>query len=270
MSITETVGVVVEDDANSTHSYMEWGAVFAGAVIATAISLILFGFGGGVGLSISSPFPGNGASPETLGYLTMAWVLVVMIFSFIAGGYVAGRLRRPVANATDDAVDFRDGIHGLVVWATGILIGAALSAHLAGAATVAAADRGVSVGFHDAGFLLRGSDDLAAGDRETLAAVLGSANAGGELSDDDRAFAVDIIADSTDLSEAEASERIDRWETVSREDADRARKISAISAFLLGASALAAAAGAYFAATIGGRHRDSNSPFPWTRARAAR
>lgn len=266
MSVTEPVGVVIEDDANAQHSYMEWGAVFAGAFVAAAISLILFTFGGGVGLSISSPFPGEGASPETLGYITMAWVLAVMIFSFIAGGYIAGRLRRPAAGATEDAVEFRDGAHGLVVWATGILIGAALSAHIAGATVTAATDRGVA----EAGYLLRGGDDIGAQERDTLASVLASANADGELSDEDRAFAAEIIADASDLSESEAQARVENWETVSRADADRARKVSAISAFLLGASALVAGAGAYFAAGIGGRHRDRNSPFPWTRARAAR
>lgn len=270
MSSTETVGVVVADEQNSTHSYAEWGAIFAGAFVATAISLILFAFGGGIGMSISSPYPGAGVSLESLSYLTMAWVLAVMIFSFIAGGYVAGRLRRPAPNATDDAVDFRDGAHGLIVWATGILIGAALSAHIAGAATGAAFDRGVSAAAYEAGVVMRGGETIDAEDRNMLASVLVNTGADGELSDSDRAFASEIVADATGLDEAEARARIDEWETTSREAADRARKVGAIAAFLMGASALVAAAGAYFAACMGGRHRDANSPFPWTRARAKR
>lgn len=267
MSVTETVGVVVADEQNPTHSYAEWGAVFAGAFVATAVSLILFAFGGGVGLSIASPYPGAGASPETLSYVTMAWVLTVMIFSFIAGGYIAGRLRRPAPNATDEAVDFRDGVHGLLVWATGILIGAAVSAHIAGAA----AERSVvSAGDYDAGVILRGGDDIDAGDRDLLAAVLANVSAEGELSDSDRAFAAEIAAGASGIDETEARARIENWEANSREAADRARKVGVVAAFLMGASALVAAAGAYFAAGIGGRHRDANSPFPWTRARAKR
>lgn len=266
MSSTETIGVVVSDDEGSAHSYMEWGAVFAGAFVASAISLVLFAFGGGVGLSVSSPFPGQGAEADTLSYITMAWVLFVMIFSFIAGGYVAGRLRRPVLGATADSVEFRDGVHGLVVWATGLLIGAALSAHMAaGAASLGA--NVMTDNDADAAIMLRGGD-ADAGDRATIAAVLARASADGELSGSDKEAAVDVIADSTDLSEGEARTRIDQWESTTREAADRARKVGAISAFLLGASASVAAAGAYFAGGIGGRHRDANAPFPWTRARA--
>ncbi|WP_375201478.1 hypothetical protein [Hyphococcus sp.] len=266
MSSSETIGVVVTDDEGNTHSYMEWGAVFAGAFVASAISLVLFAFGGGVGLSISSPFPGQGAEGDTLSYVTMAWVLFVMIFSFIAGGYIAGRLRRPAIGATADAVEFRDGAHGLVVWATGLLIGAALSAHMAaGAASLGAAamtDNGA-----DAAIVLRGGD-ADADDRATIAAIFARTTSDGELSGDDKEAAAEIIADNTDLTESEARARVDQWETTARESADKARKVGAISAFLLGASALVAAAGAYFGGGLGGRHRDANAPFPWTRARA--
>ncbi|MAW79728.1 MAG: hypothetical protein CMI63_05780 [Parvularcula sp.] len=266
MSATDTVGVVVTDGEGETHSYMEWGAVFAGAFVAAAISLVLFTFGGGVGLSISSPFPGEGAEADTLSYITMAWVLVVMIFSFIAGGYMAGRLRRPSIGATEDAVEFRDGAHGLVVWAAGLLIGATLSAHMAtGAASIGASAVGSAAG--DAAIMLRGGE-AEAGDRETVQSILSDVNEDGELSASGREAAAELIAETTGLSETEARARVDEWETQSREAAATARTVGAITAFLLAASALVAAAGAYFAAGMGGRHRDANSPFPWTRARS--
>lgn len=265
MSTTDTIGVVVTDGEESTHSYMEWGAVFAGAFVASAISLVLFTFGGGVGLSISSPFPGQGAEGDTLSYLTMAWVLFVMMLSFIAGGYIAGRLRRPAIGATQDAVEFRDGAHGLVVWATGLLIGAALSAHVAaGAASIGVTAIAESDG--DAAIVLRGGD-ASDNDRAAVAALLANVSADGELSVSDKSAAAEVIADNTDLNEAEARARIDEWEANTRAAADKVRKVGAISAFLLGASALVAAAGAYFAGGIGGRHRDANAPFPWTRSR---
>jgi len=265
MSTTDTI--VIAGDANSTHSYMEWGAVVAGAFVASALSLVLFTFGGGVGLSISSPFPGQGAANNTLSYLTMAWVLIVMIFSFIAGGYIAGRLRRPSPGATEDSIEFRDGAHGLVVWATGLLIGAALSAHISAAATSSGVDEMART--YDANVVLR-DVDADADDRMMLTSILSHTTAEGELSDMDRAIAVQFIADNSQLSEAEARSRVEQWEAGSRDAADRARKVGAISAFLLAASALVAGAGAYFAGGIGGRHRDANAPFPWTRARAVR
>ncbi|WP_428407559.1 hypothetical protein [Hyphococcus sp.] len=266
MSATDTIGVVVTDGEGNTHSYVEWGAIFAGAFVASAISLVLFAFGGGVGLSISSPFPGEGAQADTLSYVTMAWVLVVMIFSFIAGGYIAGRLRRPAIGATQDAVEFRDGAHGLVVWAVGLLIGAALSIHAAtGAANIGATAAGSAA--NDAAIVLRGGG-ADANDRSTMSAILADVNDDGELSASAKEAAAEMIADNTDLSEPQARARIDEWETQSRETADRVRAVGAISAFLIAASALVAAAGAYFAAGMGGRHRDANAPFPWTRARS--
>ncbi|MCK5747858.1 MAG: hypothetical protein KAH44_16690, partial [Oricola sp.] len=221
MSATETVGVVVTDGEDGGHSYVEWGAVFAGAFVASAISLVLFTFGGGVGLSITSPFPGEGAEADTLSYVTMAWVLVVMICSFIAGGYLAGRLRRPAIGATEDAVEFRDGAHGLIVWAVGLLIGAVLSVHAAtGLAATGVSAVGAAADQYDAASVLRGGD-ATSDDRALLTAVLGNADEG-ELSSGDRDIAVALVAENTDLSEAEARSRIDEWENQSREAADTA------------------------------------------------
>jgi hypothetical protein len=47
--------------------------------------------------------------------------------SFGLGGYLAGRLRIPLRPRSRDEVEFRDGIHGLLVWAIAVLIGAVLA-----------------------------------------------------------------------------------------------------------------------------------------------
>ncbi len=44
-------------------SYVDWAAIFAGAVLATAISLTTLG--SGIGLSLASPFHGEGISSTT-------------------------------------------------------------------------------------------------------------------------------------------------------------------------------------------------------------
>ena len=41
--------------------------------------------------------------------------------SYGFGAYLAARLRAPVAAATDDN-EFRDGMHGLIVWALATLL----------------------------------------------------------------------------------------------------------------------------------------------------
>ena len=49
----------------------------------------------------------------------------------MAGGYVAGRMRSRW-HETGHEVEFRDGLHGGLVWAVGVVIGAALFLSAAG------------------------------------------------------------------------------------------------------------------------------------------
>jgi hypothetical protein len=63
------------------------------------------------------------------------WLLLTALASFGLGGYLAGRLRIPLLPRTRDEVEFRDGVHGLLVWAIAVLIGAMITAIVALAAT---------------------------------------------------------------------------------------------------------------------------------------
>ncbi len=45
-----------------TVSHLDWGAIIAGAVLASVVSLVLLAFGAAIGLSIASPYPGEGTS----------------------------------------------------------------------------------------------------------------------------------------------------------------------------------------------------------------
>jgi hypothetical protein len=40
-------------------SFVEWGAVFAGAVLSAALSFVLLAFGAAIGLSAVSPWPNS-------------------------------------------------------------------------------------------------------------------------------------------------------------------------------------------------------------------
>ena len=46
---------VVATPARAGTSYVEWGAVFAGALTASALSFVLLTAGGAIGLSLISP-----------------------------------------------------------------------------------------------------------------------------------------------------------------------------------------------------------------------
>src|SRR5690606_32881038 len=59
------------------------------------------------------------------------WLLWIQLLASLVGGYVAGRLRTAVS-ASEHERDMRDGMHGLLVWASGTVLvalgGAAVAA----------------------------------------------------------------------------------------------------------------------------------------------
>lgn len=125
------VAVKVEADP-AGYRYLDVGAVLAGAVVALAISTVLFQFGGTVGLAIDAPLRGEGRDAAMGLIASGIWLLWVPLISAMAGGYVAGAMRGRSPTASEREVEMRDGIHGLCVWAVATL-GAA-----AGAAVIAA------------------------------------------------------------------------------------------------------------------------------------
>lgn len=109
-------------------SYVEWSTIIAGAVMATAISGLLFSFGSAIGLSLTSAWPGEGMSARFFLLAMTIWVVWVQVSSFFAGGYLAGRMRRRVGDGVPAEVESRDGAHGLMVWALGVVVGGVLLA----------------------------------------------------------------------------------------------------------------------------------------------
>ena len=293
---TGTVRPAAVGVAGGDASYVDWAAIVAGAVLAAAISLVLLSFGSAIGLGITSPLPGEGVSFFWFAIAAGLWLLWVQISSFMAGGYLAGRLRRRVGDATEDEVDVRDGSHGLLVWAVGTLIGAVMlvsgmmgAAQTAGqaagavaqvAATAAPDELPDNFGGYLTDTLFRAEEPGAApttGDEAEGAAqaieeagrIVAQSLADGEFSADDRAYLVQIVASETGLDPqavearvAAVEERVVTLREDALEAADTARQIGVLAAFLVAASLLVSAAGAYFAAGMGGRHRDDGTIIP--------
>src|SRR5436190_4664694 len=113
------------------HSFVEWGAVLAGAFLAAAISFVLLTFGTAIGLSATSPWPNSGTSAKVIASVAVFWAMAQQIGAFMAGGYVAGRMRSRWHEVGHEA-EFRDGLHGGLVWAVGVVVGAALFLSTAG------------------------------------------------------------------------------------------------------------------------------------------
>src|SRR5882672_8266884 len=128
-----TTTIVTEDGLHGSLAqphlpghYLSWGAIIAGAVCAAAISVVLLTFGSAIGLSAISPWPNTGLSPTVALVIAALWMALVQVAG-VAGG---------VRNSWGSVVvlherRFRDGMHGFIVWAAGLLIGAAFLASAA-------------------------------------------------------------------------------------------------------------------------------------------
>ncbi|HDY95443.1 hypothetical protein LCGC14_0258050 [marine sediment metagenome] len=112
-------------DKTPDGSYVDWPAIFAGTVVAVAIGLLLTSFGAALGLA-SITLDGTDDSSTLELVLTALWLVITLVASYLAGGYIAGRMRRRVESATEDEVTARDGINGLVVWGLGSVITAVM------------------------------------------------------------------------------------------------------------------------------------------------
>lgn len=72
---------------NEAHaSGVSWPAVFAGAVVTAALSLILLALGAGLGLSSVSPWADVGASASTIKTSAIIWLIFAEIFGSAFGG----------------------------------------------------------------------------------------------------------------------------------------------------------------------------------------
>ncbi len=291
MTIDAPGGIaVVETTAGSERenaSYVDWAAIIAGVVIASAISLVLITFGSAIGLNFLDFNAREGAPAFLIGIGAASWFLWVQISSFMAGGYLTGRLRRRHFDATEDESDMRDGAHGLLVWGGAMIIGAVLAVSGIGAAanavggaaataTIAASNTAEGAAdnldpnayFIDTLFRGNTAPD-AEGSRAEAGRIFAQAALGdGTLAADDRTYLANVVSANTGLSPEEAQARVDQVaaniETARQEAIEAARvarNTAIIAAFLLAASSLASAIGAYWAAQKGGNHRDKNTVF---------
>jgi hypothetical protein len=88
----------------------------AGALAAAALAFVLHTFAVAIGLAVSSTAPTWRDSSVMLQVLSGLYLVLVAIAAFGIGGYMAGRMRAPMAGSADE-VEFRDGTHGVLVWA---------------------------------------------------------------------------------------------------------------------------------------------------------
>ncbi len=204
----------------TARSTVDWAAILAGAALATAIGLVLSTFGLGLGLSVNSPYEGEGVSPAMFAFGAGLFLIAVQVISFWVGGYVAARLRTRHAESSEHETDVRDGLHGLLAWGVGVIAAAVISFATLGGAAAAA--------------------NNASGD---LVASVAQA-AGAEV-------------DQAASDEARTNPQA-RSETTAERRTEVVRKLTILSAFVTAASLLVGAVSAFFAAGVAGHHRDRN------------
>jgi hypothetical protein len=261
-------------------TYLQWGPVIAGAVAAAALASVLHAFAGAIGLAVSSTAPTWRDASTALWILSGLYLVMVALAAYGLGGYLAGRLRAGLSAAAPDEVDFRDGVHGLLVWSLATLLTVLLLLLAASASTRLAAPSGGVAGpstsvageniiAFDLDRLFRG--ERRAGDvdvaqtRAEAARILLTASSHSGVAAEDRAYLARLVAARTGLAAPEAERRVDVAIARAKENIARARRSTVILAFMAGAAALLGAAVAWFAAGVGGKHRDNNAPsLRWT------
>jgi hypothetical protein len=248
-------------------------------------------FGSAVGLSFADFDAGPDVNPIWIAIAAASWLLWVQISSFMIGGYVTGRMRRRSFDATEHESDIRDGVHGLLVWAGALVIGAIIAVGGIGAAVSAV---GNAVGtlttaasnvaddaaipadpnayFVDTLFRSAPGATPAAGTlqdfRGEASRIFANGAITGTVSDPDKAYLAQLVSANTGLSPDEATARVDEVMTAMDQAkaqaaaaAEEARKWTVLGAFLTAASFLVSAVGAYWAAMKGGNHRDKQVVF---------
>ena len=296
MSGTTDTIIVEPETAGAQYSYIEWGAIIAGIVLAVAISLVMIAFGSAVGLSFAN-FHNGGATPSLwVGIAAASWLLWVQVSSLMAGGYLTGRMRRRAHDATEHESDVRDGAHGLLVWGGAVVLGAILALSGVGAATsaiggatsaIATAAGSAAAKTDPSAYFVDTLFRPAAATPASTAAPAGAATAptsvdakaeatrilaqgavSGSISDPDKAYLGDLVARTTGMPAADAKTRVDQVlanvdaaKQKAADAAEAARKVGVLTAFLVAAALFVSAAGAYWAAMQGGNHRDEQTEF---------
>jgi hypothetical protein len=271
---TDTTIVAVDATSTPTVSTVSWAAIIAGAVVASAVSVLLLALGSGFGLASVSPWAG-GASPITFTVMTAIWLIVMQWIASGLGGYLTGRLRTRWIGTHVHEVFFRDTAHGFLSWALATVITAALfssAAIMAASAGVhAAAPAAMSTQAlgYDVDVLFRSAHPdatpSAADIHAEAARILATGAANGAVPAADRTWLDELIVVHAGVSQAEADQRvgtvIDREQAAvvqAKQAADTARKAAAAFAIFTGLSMLIGALIACVAAALGGLERDQH------------
>jgi len=241
MSDTHTAPLV-----DGTVVGFQWTPVIAGTVAAGALGFVLHSFAIALGLSVSSTAPTWRDASFALVALSGLYILLAALLSYGLGGYLAARLRTRIAGGPVEEIEFRDGMHGLIVWAlatllTGLLVLAAVAAapRLAAPSVAPAASvAGENIIAFDLDRLFRGGERRPAGDltypRAEASRILLTTASHNGMQADDRTYLVRLVAATTGIPPADAERRVNEVSAQAKADINRARRSGVILGFMVG------------------------------------
>lgn len=246
MEITSQSAAGSATTAQHDGAVLDWAAIFGGVVVAVAIGAVFAAFGAGLGLSTVSFEPGEG-SFNVMVLISAVWIVLSLVVSYMAGGYISGRMRRRTGTSVADEVVARDGIGGLVVWGLGVILtvvmvhGAVMGAVSAAGSVVSAAGSAAGTVAEVAGQVAGGAAEGAVDGAESpttnpmdfitstmlrpnqvaatttaapefttdAGAIIGNVLLTGEASDVERSYLVSAVSAQAGLTPAESEARVD-------------------------------------------------------------
>ncbi len=265
-------GSIAAADYVPVGSYVDFASAGAGAILSLAITFVLLSFGAAVGFSAVSPWTSS-ASGTALSLGAAFWVLLVNAWAFALGGYISGRMRHRWHDGVASEVAFRDGAHGLVTWGIAIVVGAIIAVSAAGYAGRAAGEAMRSDPYRLSdptiaildplfrpadGAEIRGENRFEESRAEAARLLATSVTKDG-ITVPDRTYLTRLVSARAGLAQPEADRRVQVAIDASKTAANRARKVAIAVGFLTAASLLIGAAVAWWAASIGGKHRDEGT-----------
>ena len=252
-------------------SAVSWPAIFAGAFVATAATIMLLALGSGFGLASVSPFTSN-PSATTFTVLAAVWLIIVQWVSSALGGYLTGRLRTRWTAVHTHEVFFRDTANGLLSWAVAsvFLVGLAISgaSSLLGTGTHVATTAATNT--QPSAYMLNtlfrpstpGGTQATAQDRSEASEILAQ-GVTGTVNQSDQTYLAQLVAARTGVTLADAQGRVTNAEAQEQEAvakakqaANAARKAASGFALYTFASMLIGAFIAAVSGAMGGRLRD--------------
>lgn len=209
-----------DDVDRHRHGRIDWGAVIAGVAMLVAVTLILNLLGVGIGFTATEPLqPGETPSATTFGVTGGIWWVVSNWIAVTIGAFIAGRVAHRL-------LDVDGGLHGLVVWAIGLILTMTLFASIAGSiasGVTATVGTGLQTAAQTENRSLVDRLTAPAGERSDLEAELRRFIADPQSVDRNRI--VDIIAREAGIDRAEAERRLATAETEARQAADTATTV---------------------------------------------